>query len=49
MEKQKKKKTIIFGWKKKEPYLELLIVLGFNNMSTLVGHFVITQRKGEKR
>ena len=26
-----------------------LIVLGFNDTSTLEGHFVISQRKGEKR
>ena len=27
----------------------VLIVLGFNDMSTLVGHFVSSPREGEKR
>ena len=30
-------------------YKQTAIVLGFNDTSTLEGHFVVTQRKGEKR
>ena len=31
------------------PWRNILIVLGFNDMSTLVGHFVSSQREREKR
>ena len=46
------KLSIVFSQKKKSILsgsMIDLIVLGFNDRSTLVGHFVISQRKGENR
>ena len=36
----------IHPWQQQEHTQANLILLGFNNTSTLVGHFVISQRKG---
>ena len=42
----------MFSWRNKKniKWIPLLLtVLGFNNMSTLVGHFVLSPREREKR